>query len=250
MTKNTAQFFQRPNKPDLAYLATKGDEFLPTIVFLGGFKSDMQGSKATYLEATCAERNQSYVRFDYSGHGQSEGEFVDGCISEWAQDADDIIKNCTSGDVILVGSSMGGWISLLCARDNPERLKAFVGIAAAPDFTTWMEAQMNDAQRQTIKEQGYFEEPSDYDEPYIITGKLLKDGRDNIVLESALKVDCSVRLLQGKKDTDVPWKTAEQIQAALTSQDVEIIYRDEGNHSLSTPEDLAILDEILISLSR
>ena len=144
---------------------------------------------------------------------------------------------------------MGGWISLLIARDMSNKVKALIGIAAAPDFTTWMEAQMSDAQRQTLETEGRFEEPSDYDEPYIITKKLIDDGRQNLLLDKPLEINCPVRLLQGKQDNDVSWRTAEDIKEVLSSADVEILYQEQGNHSLSSPEDLMLLDKTILSLN-
>lgn len=249
MTETRPSILKRQNAPDLAYIYTEGTPDFPPVVFLGGFKSDMMGSKADFLAKQCLARGQSYLRLDYSGHGQSQGQFVQGCIGEWAQDAKDVIVHCTSSEaVILVGSSMGGWISLLIARDMPKKVKALVGIAAAPDFTTWMEAQMSDTQRQKLENEGRFEEPSDYDEPYIITKKLIDDGRQNLLLDKALKIDCPVRLLQGKQDTDVPWQTAQSIKEVLTSKDVKISYQEQGNHSLSSPEDLELLNKTILDL--
>ena len=249
MTSNIEpKFLKRTNKPDVAYIQYQGTSNSPTILFLGGFRSDMMGSKASFLHTQCEARGQSYVRFDYSGHGQSGGEFEKGCISDWCQDAQDVLDHVISGDVILVGSSMGGWISLLLARDNSARIKALVGIAAASDFTGWMEERMSDLQKQALQEEGFFELPSDYGSPYIITKKLIEDGRKNFLLTNKIDIDIPVRLLQGKQDKDVPWQTAEDIKQALVSQDVEIIYREESNHSLSSPEDLSVLNDVITKI--
>lgn len=244
------QFFERKNAPNLVYIKYEGRADLPTVMFLGGFRSDMMGSKASFLEECCRKRDQSYIRFDYSGHGQSQGEFEEGCISDWAQDSEDILIRCTSGEVILVGSSMGGWISLLLAQKGIGNICALIGIAAAPDFTTWMERDMTDVQRKDLEQKGFFALPSDYDTPYIITKKLIEDGRKNCLLAGDININCPVRLLQGKKDPDVPWETAEKIKAAITGDDVQIFYQDEGNHSLSSPADLALLDDVLTQLSK
>ncbi len=135
MPDSKLQFLNRPNRPDLAYYFTQGGSDKPAIMFLGGFRSDMMGSKATFLQKQCALRNQTYIRFDYSGHGQSGGKFEEGSITDWCQDAQDILDHCGQGNVILVGSSMGGWASLLAAIDRPDRVKAMVLINPAPDFT-------------------------------------------------------------------------------------------------------------------
>lgn len=243
------EFLKRKAVPDLAYSYYKGQEALPTIMFLGGFASDMAGTKASFLEEQCKAREQSYIRFDYSGHGQSKGEFEEGCISHWAEDAADILDECTSGPVIVVGSSMGGWISLLLALSRPDRIKALVGIAAAPDFTAWIERDMNDMQRMDLEQDGFFSMSSDYESPYIITKKLINDGKNYLLLGKPIKLDMPIRLLQGKKDKDVPWKTAEQIKEQVTGDDVEVLYSEKGDHSLSSPEDLALLDNILKKLS-
>lgn len=252
MSNITPQFLKRTGKVDLAYCHCKRASDLPTIMFLGGFRSDMMGSKASFLHEKCEARGQSYIRFDYSGHGQSGGDFEEGCITDWAQDAQDILVHCLEVDerVILVGSSMGGWISLLLTHRGEKRVQALIGIAAAPDFTIWMEEAMNDDQRQALQDKGFFELPSDYGTPYIITKRLIDDGRQNFLLDGEIKVNVPVRLLQGKQDKDVPWETAERIKSALRSDDVDIIYREEGNHSLSAPDDLSVLDRVIESLSR
>ncbi len=239
------EVLKRLNKPDLAYSKFNGDSDLPTLMFLGGFKSDMMGSKASFLDKQCRTRQQSYIRFDYSGHGQSKGKFEQGCISDWAQDASDVLTQCTDGPVILVGSSMGGWISLLLALSKSEHVQAVIGIAAAPDFTSWMEQGMNLEQRTALEEDGFFTLPSDYGEPYIITKKLIEDGRNNLLLNNPIKLDIPVRLLQGKQDKDVPWETAERIKGKITGDNVEIFYREAGNHSLSEPDDLKLLDDVI-----
>ena len=246
-----AQFLQREQAADLAYTHYEGASNLPTIVFLGGFCSDMMGSKASFLAQECEKRQQSYLRFDYTGHGQSGGDFEQGCISDWTQDARDIIAHCLKDTpFILIGSSMGGWISLLLARDKPTNLRALIGIAAAPDFTTWMERDMNDEQRESLNTQGYFKLPSDYGDPYIITKKLIDDGRQNILLSSSLDIQIPVRLLQGRQDQDVPWQVGETIQSSINSNDVQIFYQENGDHSLSSPEDLELLNRIVTDVSK
>ncbi len=242
------EYLKRQDKPSLAFEYIQGDDALPAVVFLGGFRSDMMGSKAAFLKEQCVARGQSYLRFDYSGHGKSEGDFEQLCLSDWAQDARDILTHTSPHKPILVGSSMGGWISLIVAQEDSFDLSAFIGIAAAPDFTTWMEEGMSADQKSEMKEKGFILLPSDYDQPYVITRKLIEDGRDNKVMETPIELGIPVRLLQGKQDKDVPWEVAEKIKANIKSKNVEIYYSEEGNHSLSNPEDLAMLDKTIIAL--
>lgn len=247
------QFLERENAPHLAYIATSATEEsakLPTVMFLGGFRSDMEGTKATYFEAQCKSRGQAYIRFDYRGHGSAKGKFEEACIGEWAQDAIDILDHCTSGPVLLVGSSMGGWISLLVAQQRAERICGIVGLAAAPDFTTWMEDAMSAEQKQELENKGFFELPNDYDAPYIITKKLIEDGRNNALLGNEININVPVRLVQGKKDADVPWETAGRIKDALTSDDVDVILIEDADHRLSSPNQLALTDEVISTLSK
>lgn len=234
--------------PDLAYIKTEGTNALPTVMFLGGFRSDMMGTKATHLEAQCKARGQSFIRFDYRGHGQSGGVFEEACLSDWAQDALDIFNSCTTGAVILVGSSMGGWISLLLAQKaDLLRIHALVGLAAAPDFTKWIEAEINDSQKAELAEKGCFKLPNDYDDtPYIITQKLIEDGCNNSFLDKKISISNPVHLIQGKQDADVPWQIAERIKAAIAgSAEAKITYIKDADHMLSSPEQLMIIDKAI-----
>lgn len=246
-----SEFLKRSSKPDLAYVqtpATQAGAHYPTMIFLGGFRSDMQGTKAMFLEEKCKERGQAYVRFDYRGHGESEGVFEESCIGEWAEDAAEIIDHCTDGSVMLVGSSMGGWISLLLAYQKRIQLHSLIGLAAAPDFTTWMEEAMSDEQQAQLENQGYFDLPNDYDQPYKITKKLIEDGRQNTLLDKDLEIKAPVRLLQGIKDTDVEWQTAHRIKNAISSDDVEVILLEEADHRLSSADQLEILNQVIENL--
>jgi pimeloyl-ACP methyl ester carboxylesterase len=176
----------------IAYHKTDGEG--PGVVFLGGFASDMSGSKATYLEAWAREKGRAFIRFDYSGHGESSEKFVDGCIGEWADDAYEVISHLTDGPQVLVGSSMGGWISLLMAKRMPARIAGLVGIAAAPDFTEdSMGDWMDDIKRAKLAREGVVFIPSDYGDPYPITNKLIKDGRKQLVLREPLNLPFPVR---------------------------------------------------------
>ena len=245
------EYFERENLPKLAYVYRKGEnDSLPTVMFLGGFRSDMEGTKALYFEQQCAARGQTYLRFDYSGHGISGGTFEEGTIGQWADDALVMLDTFTSGTVILVGSSMGGWISLLLALKRPERVAGLVGIAAAPDFTKDIEAVLNEGQKQEIMTKGRVELPNDYsDEPYVFTRALIEDGSRNCVLDKELNYAFPVRLVQGMQDTDVPWQTAFRIKNAVIDDDVEVILVESGDHRLSTPENLTLIDRQIQEIS-
>lgn len=243
----TIQFLERDGHPKLAYRKTEANEqgaHLPTLMFLGGFKSDMEGTKAEYLEQQCIARGQAYVRFDYSGHGSSEGKFEDGTIGIWRDDALAVFDALTSGDVLLAGSSMGGWISFLVAAARTDRVKGIIGIAAAPDFTKGIEKEMTKEQHAEMQKNGYLAVPNDYsDEPYIFTKALIKDGRENSFLEEGLDLTIPVNLVQGMKDADVEWQTAHRIKNALSKTDTHIVLIEEGDHRLSAENELQIIDE-------
>ena len=229
----------------LAYHFHEGDQSKPVVVFLGGFKSDMTGSKATFLDRWTQENNIGFIRFDYSGHGASEGDFEDGTIGGWTDDALSIIDIIgAERPLILVGSSMGGWIALLCALKRPSRIKALIGIAAAPDFTQEIASDF-EAQglTETLEKDGKVVIPSDYDEPYIFTKKLLEDGAQYCLLDKAIAITCPVRLLQGQQDSSVPWEKALRIADALESTHVTITLIKDGDHGLSRPKDLRLLRE-------
>jgi pimeloyl-ACP methyl ester carboxylesterase len=219
----------------------------PTVVFLPGFKSDMAGSKATELRDWCAGQGRAMLRLDYSGHGESGGAFVDGTIGQWAADARLVIETLVQGEMLLVGSSMGGWIALLLAPHL--EVVGLVGIAAAPDFTeTLMWDAMAPPERALLMSQGWIEIPSEYGEPYRITRALIEDGRNHPVLSGPIAITCPVRLLQGQRDDDVPWETALRISEKLTSEDVQVVLVKDGDHRLSQPQDLALLRRTVATL--
>ncbi|MFZ0098432.1 MAG: alpha/beta hydrolase [Gemmobacter sp.] len=222
----------------------------PGVVFLGGFKSDMTGTKAQHLQDWAEARGRAFLRFDYSGHGQSSGDFLDGCIGDWATDATEVIRTLTEGPQILVGSSMGGWIALLVARKNPERVAGLVGIAAAPDFTEdLMWAQFTEAERAALA-MGRVEQPSDYsDEPYIITRKLIEDGRDHLVLRDPLPLPFPVRLLQGTADVDVPPDVALRLMDHAESPDLRLTLVKAADHRFSTPACLGLVTAAVEEIS-
>lgn len=243
----TPSFLDRGNGVRLAYALTAGRS--PTIVFLPGFRSDMTGDKATHLAAFCAARGQAMLRLDYSGHGASGGQFEEGSIGRWAEDALALIDRLTTGNLVLVGSSMGGWIALLAALARPERVAGLIGIAAAPDFTERLMWQaMTPPERETLLRDGVLNLPSEYGEPYPITLRLIEDGRAHLLLDEAIALDCPVRLLHGQHDPDVPWQTALLIAECVTGADVRVILVKDGDHRLSRPVDLALLGDTLASL--
>ncbi len=222
----------------------------PNLLFLPGFFSDMTGSKASFLAARCIEDRRQLTRFDYSGHGQSSGQFIDGCIGDWLADALAVVDAVTTGKLILVGSSMGGWIMLLLALARPDRVAGLVGIAAAPDFTedlVW--DLLSREQKAEMQDKGVIYEPSEYGAPVPYTLKLVQDGREHLLLRAPINITCPVRLIQGRQDKDVPWQTAEKLKKQLRSKDVRIHYVEDGEHRLSRNEDLELLWKAVESLA-
>jgi pimeloyl-ACP methyl ester carboxylesterase len=231
----------------LAYHHTQGSG--PGVVFLGGFKSDMTGTKAVYLEGWAKARGQGFLRLDYSGHGASGGAFEDGCIGDWADDAAAVIAAVTSGPQVLVGSSMGGWIALLLARANPAAVAGLVGIAAAPDFTVDVEAEMTPAEHAAMARDGRVVQPSDYaDQPYVFTRKLIEDGRNQQVLNAPLHLPFPVRLLQGTADKDVLPAVALRLLDHVTGGDVRLTLVKDADHRFSTPECLALIGDTVAGI--
>jgi pimeloyl-ACP methyl ester carboxylesterase len=214
----------------------------PGVVFLGGLRSDMTGSKALHLEEWARRSGRAFLRFDYSGHGQSSGAFTEGCIGDWAEDAAAAITALTEGPQVLVGSSMGGWISLLMAKRMPERVCGLVTIAAAPDFTEdGMWAEWSEDQRRACMEEGQVALPSDYGEDMIITRRMIEDGRDHLVLRDALAVPFAVRLLQGTADADVPMSVALRLLDHLEGTDIRLELVKHADHRFSDPACLATI---------
>ena len=231
----------------LAYAHTPGHA--PTTVFLPGFRSDMQGAKALAVESWCRARGAACLRLDYSGHGASEGAFTDGTIGQWTADALHLIDHATKGPLILVGSSMGGWIALLLALARPARVAGLIGIAAAPDFTeTLMWDAMMPPERATLLRDGVLMLPSEYGDPTPVTLDLIQDGRRHLLLHAPIPVRCPVRLLHGQRDPDVPWETALRTAERIEPQDVQVTLVKDGDHRLSRPEDLATLQRLHTAL--
>lgn len=215
------------------------------IIFLGGFASDMTGTKAGFLAERCAVAEVSFMRFDYRGHGQSSGVFAEHVLSDWIDDAEHILSLCVEGGQkqILVGSSMGGWIALALAKRVPEHVAAIVGIAAAPDFTEDLMWQaMTPQQKEQILRDGLLPDENatpEHNAP--ITLRLIEDGRSNLLLREPLRLHCPVRLLQGMRDADVPWQHALKIASHIARDDVIITLIKDGDHRLSRPQDLETL---------
>lgn len=211
----------------------------PTILFLPGYMSDMEGGKASALDAWAERGGRGMLRFDYGGCGVSEGDFDAQALHDWRDDVLAMIDRVAEGPLILVGSSMGGWLMLLAALARPERIAGLVGIAAAPDFTRW---GFTDAQKAVIRGEGRLEEPSPYGEaPYVTTRTFWDSGEALCLLDADIAIDCPVRLLHGQADADVPWEQSLALMERLRSADVQTILVKDGDHRLSRESDIALL---------
>jgi pimeloyl-ACP methyl ester carboxylesterase len=218
----------------------------PGLFWLSGFNSDMQGTKALALDAWAAEHQRACVRFDYSGHGESGGAFIDGTIGRWLEESVAVVEQFCTGPQVVIGSSMGGWMALLLAREMARRpgslmsLAGLVLIAPAPDFTEeLMWKGFSPEVRNEIETKGVWLRPSQYGEPYPITRALIEEGRNHLLLGSAIDVGCPVRILQGAQDPDVPWRHAFALAHRLPSDDVVLTVIRDGDHRLSRPQDIA-----------
>ncbi len=248
MTPESTKILPRPDGSRIAYESMPGKT--PGVMFLGGFHSDMTGTKATALDAHCRATGRAYVRFDYTGHGLSSGKFEEGTIGQWAADAVAVLDEVAGGPQVLVGSSMGGWIMLLAALARPERVAGLVGVAAAPDFTEdliWNE--LPEEARETMAREGRWIRPSEYDETgYPITMRLIGEGRDHLLLRGPIDIRCPVRLIHGEEDEDVPWGVSHRLSRALQSDDVTLTLVKGGDHRLSGPADLERLGRAIEDL--
>jgi pimeloyl-ACP methyl ester carboxylesterase len=233
----------------LAYHRIEGEG--PAVLFCGGYTSDMTGTKALALERWCRAGGRAYVRFDYSGHGQSGGRFEDGTVGAWADDALAVVDRVMPhGPLVVVGSSMGGWIMLLIALARPGRVRALLGIAAAPDFTEdLLLSEATEEQRGDLERQGFWTQPSAYGPSYPVTAALIEDGRRHLLLRAPIAISCPVHLLHGQRDPDVPWQTALRLAERLQSEDVTVELVKAGDHRLSTEADLARITAALARLS-
>lgn len=223
----------------------------PGLVWLGGYRSDMLGTKAIAVDQWATENNHPALRFDYSGHGESGGDFNDGCISRWLNESLEVYNKYTAQSAaankqILIGSSMGGWIALRMAQELKKLGRSPAGIiliAPAPDFTKELiEPRLSDKDKESLHAKGYFEEPSEYSpNPYIYTRKLIEDGRNNLVLKGIIETDCPVHILQGMKDEAVPYAHAMKLMEHLPSTDVTMTLINDGDHRLSREQDIDLL---------
>ncbi|KMS53908.1 alpha/beta hydrolase [Sphingobium cupriresistens LL01] len=238
--------FARPDGLRLAYRRQVGSG--PTIVFLPGYMSDMEGGKAVALERWAVEQGRAMLRMDYAGCGASEGRFADGTLASWRDDVLLLLDALVEGPVVLVGSSMGGWLALLVALALPDRVVGLVGIAAAPDFTEW---GFTDADKALLATEGRIEEPSPYGEdPYVTTLTFWQSGQALRLLEGAIAIDCPVRLLHGQQDRDVPWYVAVKTAGLVRSSDVQTLLIKDGDHRLSRDGDIALLIRTVADLAQ
>lgn len=236
--------FARPDGTRLAYRHRRGTG--PTIVFLPGYMSDMEGGKALALDAWAERTGRAMLRLDYGGNGASEGRFEDGTLASWRDDALLLIDALTLGPILLVGSSMGGWLALLIALARPDRVAGLVGIAAAPDFTDW---GFTDDDKARLASDGRIVEDTPYgDQPYVTTFAFWQSGQALRLLGGEIRIDCPVRLLQGQEDRDVPWQTALRIAQRVRSSDVQTLLVKDGDHRLSRDGDIALLIRTVASL--
>jgi pimeloyl-ACP methyl ester carboxylesterase len=230
----------------IAFRRLVGSE--PGVMWLGGYRSDMLGTKAQTLSDWAEGKGRAFLRHDYSGHGESGGAFIDGTISKWLDESLVVFRRFTAGRQILVGSSMGAWIALRMAQElhkagEGARLAGLVLLAPAPDFTMELvEPHLNEAQRRELEEKGFFEEPSEYsDEPYVYTRALIEDGRRNQLMAGPIDTHCPVHVLQGLADPDVPHSHALKLVSCLPADDVTLTLIPDGDHRLSRPQDLDML---------
>jgi len=224
-------------RPNLAYHHTPGSG--PTVVFLPGYASDMTGTKAIALEVWAKARGRAFLRFDYGGCGASEGEFADQTLAGWLEDVLAMIDQVATGPVVLVGSSMGGWLMLLAARARPDRVVGLVGIAPAPDFTNWGFSQED---KMTLLQTGQLERANPYGpEPTLYTRAFWSSGEANRLMFGQIAIDCPVRLIQGQRDPDVPWNRTLHLASLLRSDDVHLALVKDGDHRLSRDTDVALL---------
>ena len=239
---------QEKGTQTLAYRQENGDG--PGIVFCGGFRSDMTGTKAAALADWAKAQNRAYTRFDYFGHGASSGAFTDGTMSYWRGDIPHILDHLCDGPQILVGSSFGGWLALMAALDRPDKVAGLVLIAPAVDMTErLMWARFSDKARDRLMQDGLVHDPSDYDpEGYPITRALIEDGRAHLMLDAPIELTLPVRILHGQKDDAVPWELSLELAARLQSDNVELHFIKNGDHRLSTPDEIARLLALIGSL--
>ena len=247
--KKLARETQEKGAQTIAYQQQAGSE--PGIVFCGGFRSDMTGTKAQALAAWTKEKGVGFTRFDYFGHGSSSGEFTDGTMSYWRGDIPHVLDQLCEAPQILVGSSFGGWLSLMAALDRPEKVAALVLIAPAVDMTErLMWARFSDKARAKLMDEGLIYDPSEYDpEGYPITKALIEDGRAHLMLEAPIEINVPVRILHGQQDDAVPWQLSLELAERLTTPDVDLHFMKSGDHRLSAPHEIDRLIEMIDALA-
>ncbi len=227
----------------IAYHKSEGKKNQLGVIFLGGFMSDMTGTKATELEKFCQQKGYSFIRFDYFGHGQSSGKFIDGTISQWKDNIVTVLDELSKGPQILIGSSLGGWLMLLATLARPNRIVGLIGIASAPDFTEnliW--EKLKPEEQKELKEKGVFNLASEYNAtPYPISMKLIEDGRKNLLLDKKIDIKCPVRLIHGLMDDDVPSDLSIKIGENLTTDNMCVSLVPDGDHRMSTPENIELI---------
>ena len=249
MTDNQLHYTTRQDTPlgpqKLAYKQQAGSQ--PGIVFCGGFRSDLTGTKAAALADWTASQNRAYLRFDYFGHGASDGAFTDGTMSHWRGDIPHMLDSLTEGPQVLVGSSFGGWLSVMAALDRPEKVAGLVLIAPAIDMTgRLMWNRFSEKARALLDEKGLIYDPSEYDpEGYPITKKLIEDGRQHLMLDNEIDVTIPVRVLHGQRDDAVPWQLSLELADALTSEDIELHFIKDGDHRLSSESQIKTLIQLI-----
>lgn len=246
---------QSPHVRRIAAIATPGTNSGATVVWLGGYRSDMSGTKAVALETQARALGANFLRFDYSGHGQSSGHYADGTISQWLEESLAVIDRLASGRLVLVGSSMGGWIALRVIeefrrRGTADRVAGIVLIAPAPDFTSVLiEPHLTEKQRASLTDKGYFEEESAYSpEPNRYARALIEDGRHNLVMSGLIETGCPVHILQGMKDPDVPYSHALKIMEKIVGDDAILTLVRDGDHRLSRPEDIERIEAAVAAM--
>ena len=241
LSEITPSYLTRPDGVRLAYRHQPGNG--PTIIFLPGYMSDMQGSKALALAAWADSEGRAMLRLDYSGCGESDGAFEDGTLDIWRDDVLAVIALAAPGPVLLVGSSMGGWLMLLVALALGDKVKAMVGIAAAPDFTDW---DLTDDDRRDMVDKGRIERPSDYGlDPMVVTRAFWESGTRNRQLNGPIAVDCPIRLIHGQHDADVPWDISLQLTQRFRSSNVQTTLIKDGDHRLSRDQDIELLIDVI-----
>ena len=259
-SENGVTFIEVGEAPDIRRIAVVStpapQENGTTIVWLGGYRSDMSGTKAVALETLAARIGCGFLRFDYSGHGQSSGHYTEGTISLWLEEALAVIRSFAKGRLVLVGSSMGGWIALRAIEEfrksgESSRIAGLVLIAPAPDFThVLIEPHLKKNELKSLAEKGYFEQKSDYSpEPNRYTRNLIEDGRDNLVMNGLIETGCPVHILQGMKDPDVPYVHALRIMEKIVGDDAILTLVRDGDHRLSRPEDLERIEAAVTAMA-